>query len=69
MSSTPQIPPSLVVPPDPHRETEATTAGDSRVEEATADEIEAEVDVVSSINDPAKDDVFKHLRRASGKDE
>ena len=50
MSSTPAVPP-FVPPsePDPER--------------SAADDIEAEVDVVSRINDPKHDDVFEHLRR------
>jgi hypothetical protein len=50
VSSTPAVPP-FVPPsePDPER--------------SAADDIEAEVDVVSRINDPKHDDVFEHLRR------
>ena len=49
MSSTPPVSPPA--------------APDDGVRASTAAEIEAEVDVVSRINDPAHDDVFEHLRR------
>ena len=50
MSSTPAVPP-FIPPTEPDREPSA------------ADDIEAEVDVVSRINDRRHDDVFEHLRR------
>lgn len=50
MSSTPAVPP-FVPPAEPDREPSA------------ADDIEAEVDAVSRINDRRHDDVFEHLRR------
>lgn len=64
MSSTPPVPPPAFVTPDDDRAT-ATSAlpDDGGEQESTAEEIEAEVDVVSRINDPAHDDVFEHLRR------
>ena len=63
MSSTPAIPPPAVLPGNAESEREVRDASvENEAEEATAAEIEEEVDVVSKINDPANDDVFEHLR-------
>lgn len=63
VSGMPAVPPPAFLPPDPDGETAATSAlPDDGVSEATTEDIEEEVDVVSRINDPAHDDVFKHLR-------
>jgi len=73
VSSTPPVPPPAFLPPDPDRDpdraVEATSAvPDGGEPEATEADIEAEVDVVSRINDPAHDDVFEHLRRKPDSD-